>query len=482
MNTVLVEKYQYTLLLVLLTDNKFLKRYKDFLIRYNKILFSNKFLRNLFIIIVKRLQKPSIETLTNYINQAVLEGKIDVDEGDLYLSFINRIQESKEEIPDFLQNFVSFISERLVSEFKNDISSLSNPIQILEVLKKYQQDFVGLLSIFDSEEEPIESLVEELKGLHSDLFIPFNLSIDSCPGVRQYELCIIGAATGIGKSWFLLHSFWQSLLSNKRCLFISLEMSKAQLYDRLLMLYTGKAISRKVISYTDDLLSIKTHVLEPIESLERSVVEFEDFIKEKKCRFVFHGLAKAERSLFYSDNILTEINKYEMDFGELPQVLVVDGIEFMHYPSSKQLDPWLRESLCVLHIKELSKSLGLASIINSHVMKNKRSVWIYPQDLSGGADKARVADVVLTLSATADELHYSVRRLLVAKNRMNPTGAKYWFPVVPQKNVIIPTITNYDKDLEPNLDAALAKLSTDTSFVNYAVEDNLALDDESLPF
>ena len=476
-NTIFVEKYQYALLFLLLTNERFFSYYLPLLTRYYKLIFSNKYLRNLFIIIVKKLKSGrSFEALFAYIQQSERDGRLPHEEAQLYYDYLQEIKQAESLVPDFQEHFIQFVLDRLVADYKESLSngSTENPSKLLSTLKKFQLDVINCLSIFSSDEEDLDSLLKEIEGFHGDLYIPFNFPLEECPGVRKHELCIIGAATGIGKSWFLLHCFWQALLHNKKVLFVSLEMSKSQLFDRLLVLFTGQyPLQRYHVVYTDDLESIKTHQLDPIPDLPSALSSMLDFFKEKKCHFVQSGLASAQKSSFTFDNLLAELSRYEARFGEKPDVIIVDGIEFMLYDYYTTKERWFIEARCVSALKELARNGGFAVMVNSHVIKNIKAKWVYASDLSGGAEKSRVADIVLTLSATPLELSYSIRRLLVAKNRMNVSGNKYWFNILPQKDLVIPNLSTLPSPDMKNLNEVLAQLKTDMDDITSLIEDEL---------
>lgn len=485
MNAVLVENYQLALLYLFITDSKFRKKYQEFLFRYYKILLSNKYLKDIFIITAKKIvDGSSLDAVRTYIDQAENDGRLDSDDADLYRDYIKRIDEAKNYVEDFKVNFLSFFCSRLVLDNESELLRIAknSPYTLTHKLRSLQKQVINAISSFSDEEFDIDKIADEIVGLRSELIIPFGWNIDHCNGLRKHELGIIASGTGCGKSWILLHSFWKAFKEGRKILFISLEMSKAQIYDRFITLYTGNVVGRSFnLPYTDDLSTIKFHYLDKYDGDIKELIKkiFTEFT-DNGVRIVFSGIADGSSNIFYHDNILTELAKYEAVYGYLPDAIFIDGIEFIQYRSLGVSEPWKIEARVVSWLKELARDSGFAIFVNSHIQKTLKGKWVYTGDLSGGAEKGRVADLVLTMSATHEELKYSLRRLLIAKNRMDPSGDRYWFALLPTKDGVVSELYEYKPEYGRNLDEKLLKLKMNDFLEVTEVDEEY--DYEDVPF
>jgi replicative DNA helicase len=160
-------------------------------------------------------------------------------------------------------------------------------------------------------------------------------------GLQPKELAVVVAWQGVGKSLFMQHWCWQMYEQGKRPLFISLEMSKEELYERWDTMAT----------------SVLHHALRACELDETDMDRWREVAKKAKD-------ARAERDIIAIDDlhvctpdrVLAETRRYK------PDAVFVDYLELMDPP--RRLDGgWQEINIIGKDLKRNARVLGTPVIV-----------------------------------------------------------------------------------------------------------------------
>ena len=156
-------------------------------------------------------------------------------------------------------------------------------------------------------------------------------------GIYRHELFVILAPLNVGKSWSVIHLAISALLSSKFVLYFTLEMGRAQVLQRMMQNVSGLVKPR-----TRD---------EMHRSVDMWDTRFETFSK-RKIKTLLHvpkvskhwltlsrfggNLAIREHSSGQATikTIEQGIEVYDVSFGKLPDVVIVDGLLDLRYVGS----------------------------------------------------------------------------------------------------------------------------------------------------
>jgi len=250
----------------------------------------------------------------------------------------------------------------------------------------------------------LKNTIESIYDRGTTPKLPTNLtSLDEqIWGLHKKELLTIGARPGEGKSSLGLQIAWSLSNSNKRVLFLSLEMSKEQLTERLL-----------------------SHVME-IDNIDLRHGNVTEEIKDKINEF---KKIVEELPLLITDNIgysIEEVN-YLIENADPPfDIVILDYIQLCRLGRFMNRVDAITEYLRA--IKELSVKHNFAAVVLSQINraaadnKNKRPQL---QQLKGSGSLEEHSDTVILLywpynnEPCDDPLRYEI---LVEKQRNGPVG------------------------------------------------------------
>ena len=384
-------RQRYGKLLRRIIENHLNKHSKQFLRKTDEILFKTGSVN---------LSEVELE-LTNSVSES---------EADIYLTLLNTIKEKMNQFS------VGFISEKLdeifVSfELEKTIASLNdNPFSNLQKLKKSIFQIESTLEEVKVEEsldsDKIKDILERSQS-ESNVCYPVPELTHDLP-IKGGDLGIIAGYTSVGKSWFLLNTWVESVRNNKNVIFISLELTKEHILPRLATILTGKRIFSN-----DNSLRYFNLLTKEVDEIEIETEDIDVLAGEVDSFLSKTNFFEPIRFTIY--DLMSKIDAYISLVGSLDCV-IIDGLEHIEVPEAKYKDTWQIVSKAVLRLKAIARKYNIAILTMSQVQKAKEQKKLLTiRDIAGGGEIGRVASVVLTLNQTPDEYIAKVMRINVAK-------------------------------------------------------------------
>jgi replicative DNA helicase len=167
-------------------------------------------------------------------------------------------------------NLITLLENHSLKDIEDPTKTISELWGDLEKLTAYQDledvDFEHLLKLFKQEQQEYEKKDGELIGKESG----FKSLDDAVDGIRDGHLWIVGAYTSGGKTQFVLNIANAFFKQKAKVSIYSLEMSKVDIFKRLLGIITGKNGS----------LLLKNNKTENVEARNKGI----EVLKESELR------------------------------------------------------------------------------------------------------------------------------------------------------------------------------------------------------
>jgi len=207
-------------------------------------------------------------------------------------------------------------------------------------------------------------------------------------GLREGELGLVVGTTNRGKSIFLVHLGLMAAVSGWNVLHITLEMPAHQIatrYDSRLL----KIPHKKLKNY--DLNPIEEELIK--HTIERRRKEFKDKV------FIVNLPVRSCNTTH-----LRDIMKQRIAEGHRPHVVLVDSGDHMNPVRSTQ-NFRLDTSSVFWELKALAEDpeMGCAVWSSTHAKAELKYKLIHSEGVSESYDKARIADIILTLNQTEEQ-------------------------------------------------------------------------------
>jgi len=262
-------------------------------------------------------------------------------------------------------------------------------MKLLTVDKKRAR-FSRITTLVEDLDETLR--IWELQGLTPDLPIGLKVLDDELWGLHKEELLIIGGRPGAGKTALAMQiGFNLASLYQKAVLFISLELSKRQIMERLLCYYCeipDRQFRRKKIE---------------VEDYPQRLEEFRGVIAD--CPFLIIDDVGS-----YFSEIESVIEQLEHKF----EVLVIDYIQLIRYFGNSKREAMMEY---VRRLRELAKVKKIAVILCSQLNRRpeeRRSDKPKLSDLKESGALEEIADTVILLYPDHKKENFW---LLIDKNR-----------------------------------------------------------------
>lgn len=219
-------------------------------------------------------------------------------------------------------------------------------------------------------------------------------------GLAAGELCVIAAASGVGKSHFLTMLGANALRAGKKVLHYTFELSAEQIGLR----------------YDSNLCNIDSNEL----------IENKDVVVE-----MYKGMDLGRLFIKYYPTNTATVNNLKAHIEKLiikgfrPDIVLIDYADIMR--STRQFDS-LRHELTLIYreLRGLAGELGLPVVTASQVNREGAEAEIVDvTNMSEAFGKVFIADVVLTISRRSVEKASGWGRLFMAKNRFGRDGLVY---------------------------------------------------------
>lgn len=245
------------------------------------------------------------------------------------------------------------------------------------------------------------------------------------------ELFIMAADTGVGKSWFLLHLAKHALMARKRVLYVTLEMTEKEAFQRLAMSFfsytaraqlEGVAIQRlksddegRFASMRSRILTDRPHLFDHVGPApgveERLRRELRGMSRRPHLYVKEYPAASLTMRKFRSD-----LSLYESSEGFLPDLICFDYPDEMEIASAEHKRTELITIFTQLKGIAQERNLAMATVTQLNAEGAKARVAT-KSHLAEARGKAHKADVLITASQTPEEHALGLCRLFAAKGR-----------------------------------------------------------------
>jgi len=213
-------------------------------------------------------------------------------------------------------------------------------------------------------------------------------------GVSRKSLAVVLAPPGFGKTTFLVNVAKGALLQNKNAVFYSLEMTDYEIADKL-----DSSISN--IAYS-----------EMSQKMAAVKAKLHEAASIYKGRLVIKEYAAKDCSVQVIENHLAMLE----DEGFKPDMIAIDYAEIMK-PLFHRSNKWDEVGDTYHYLKDLSKTKDIAIWTASQTTKGYDKETIQLTDIGLAWEKAKIADIVVSINQTEKERTNNEVRIYVNKNR-----------------------------------------------------------------
>lgn len=296
-------------------------------------------------------------------------------------------------LPDMIEGY-KFLSKaylwRMTDRLKGDYP---NPEDYIEAVSELE--IKGFLSE-KSFEDSIEAYLKSKNGDINPQIITHWRKFNEVVMPQKGELVVVGARTSIGKTTFALNFGVNAASLGQKVLFVSMEMSEAQIYDKIGAILT-----------------------------KRPVFEF-------KTNHFDHNLFKQEMGALADNFFLEHLPKATTtDVERLvkhykPDVLIVDYLQLMKDEGSRGETEATRLGKVSGNLKAIASSLNCLALVPAQLNRDNEKQKREPilSDLRDSGCIEQDADIVLLLHREKRDSQNAL--LLIAKHRTGQTGELFF--------------------------------------------------------
>ena len=244
-------------------------------------------------------------------------------------------------------------------------------------------------------------------------------------GVFRKELTVIMAGLNVGKSWFACHIAFNALLRGRHVLFLTLEMSKLGVLQRMIQMIAGVAepdsadelFQERLVSSAEG----KTKDKQLVETLANKEYVRRIMASYRKWCGVLKVHEYGSNTCFASD-VEKEVIKHEAMFDKLPDLVIVDGLLDMALTITREG----RKTAIDLAVKELRRMSGEydCAVLLTH-QANRQGNLAKMVDVSQSGESIgvmQVADTAFSLTQNRFELLNEQLRVKVIRCRRHKKG------------------------------------------------------------
>ena len=235
-------------------------------------------------------------------------------------------------------------------------------------------------------------------------------------GYKRSELFLYLAATNVGKSWALINGVKSVLLEGKNCIYYTMEMTERKILNRLASVMSGMRSKHRNFnkSVTVTYIDGEEQVLGGDEFDGGRFKKISKSYERKGGNCFIKGGIEGRTTV---DDISAHIDDLEARKGIVPDIIFVDYADLLK--GSKKFDrDDLEATDNYINLRALAKERNIAVV--SAAQGNRESIDVRRVGLKKMARSiggARVADVVMTLNQTEDEVNSGLMRMFAAKVR-----------------------------------------------------------------
>lgn len=294
---------------------------------------------------------------------------------------------------------------------------------LTEAMQVTQPVFDGGLNFFDANKS-LRFLDEQESAFPTDIPELDKRNL----GPARSRLHMLMAASGKGKSWWLVHLAAAAWKRNLKVLYVSCELSETEVAQRFAMRWFSVTKRKIPITYqrfietsspADRGTRRKVHRIDASRLLSFADENIEKKLR-KKLEQMNHRVPIRIKSFpqgtLTTDQLEAFIGVLQERDSFLPDLVLVDYGDIMKL--NRNLARWEALIEVTQELRRIAQKFNIAVATVSQVKHSGAgNKQVDVEDVSGAWDKIATADVVLTYSQTKEEEQVNMARLFVAKGR-----------------------------------------------------------------
>lgn len=245
---------------------------------------------------------------------------------------------------------------------------------------------------------------------------------DYLRGLFRKELFVVMAPMNVGKSWAMVHLAASALISAKHVLYVTLEMSKERVLQRVLQNISGTYAPKNDDDH-EKVFEIWNEEWDDKEEYKAtSLLNTITVHKNVKILQKFGGMLSVKE---YPSGVATvamiekEISLYDVTFGKLPDVIIVDGLLDIKFSGSTDLS---RQRLGLTQVARELRRIAAeynAAVVTTH-QANRDAIAakvVGTQHTGESIGIVQVADTGISLNQTKAENELGKMRVSIMRAR-----------------------------------------------------------------
>ena len=245
---------------------------------------------------------------------------------------------------------------------------------------------------------------------------------DQLRGLFRKELFLIMAPMNVGKSWAAVHFSVSALLSGKHVLYITLEMSKDRVLQRILQNISGTYSPRNEEDF-ERVVEVWGENWEDKEEItSRSLLDTDRVFTNLEILKKFGGLLSVKEYASGTAGIKEiekEVALYDVTFGKIPDVIIVDGLMDIKYSGNTDNNRQrLGLSQVTRHLRRIASDYNSVVIVTHQ--GNRESIGadvVGTQHTGESIGIVQIADTGISLNQTKAENQLGKMRISVMRAR-----------------------------------------------------------------
>jgi len=370
---------------------------------------------------ISDLNKLTKEEIVYWSEKLFEDGKLDKLKLEFVKSVCDRFPENV--TPVMIESLIeSFVLRNIIDKFYDDV--ITQDLITSESVLNYLWRTSSIIKEFNKYEVDDENIEEILDSGSFEVGgkIGIDLLDDYLTGYPKSGYTIVAGKTGIGKTYFLLNSFIESLKNGYSALFISPEMSFRAIINRTALLTTGfkPTFLRNKSFYIVDELPIPH---EPIEINNDERKNFQELKKEfinewyerhhLKDRFV---CADVSGNLISFHTIESAIIDFMEKYGKV-DIIFIDAPEMLSIKWAKnEFDEIQQKSL---FFNKIAIEYDIAVVVSWQLKKDtyKKKCNLSISDIKGRNEISQKASLILAIIQDSSEKMFNLLRVETLKVR-----------------------------------------------------------------
>lgn len=397
--------------------------------------FSNAYYRNIITKTIKffnEFGEPPKEHIAD-----LLENELkDKEKGTIYSNILKSLYESRESLnKDYvlksLDKFIKGQQLKLTAKELVEALQSNNIDKAEEIINKSRNKQVSLFDAGTFFLKDFDSSVTFLEKLEGNCIYTGIKELDKheiCPAPK--ELFIFVGRSSSGKSWFLVHLSKFALLQRKKVLHISLELDEERLKARYFQNFFSLTSKSELMQKTNAVF-----VTDKFGNLTN--IDFKDILKHKslKDNDILKYL-ESKKNMLYNpqlvikefptgtlsvDGLKTYLDNLEAYHKFVPDIILLDYLDLMSIDVER-----MRIDLgqTAIQLRGIAGERNIAMVTVAQTNKAGEGQQILTRKhLAEDFSKVRVADYLITYSATPQEREKGLARLFIDKARNAKEGS-----------------------------------------------------------